>query len=74
MMKKPIRKKSPESVGEYFERLGFKKGGRSSTKAAFVQHLIKEAYGVEVTPPEIYQETAPTPSVQLSFFDKKEIA
>ncbi len=78
------RKKSQdlESLGEIFSRLGFEKGARSSTKAAFVRYLVKEAYGLDSKPPEIYAEIATKPSAapaknsleQLSFFDKDESA
>jgi hypothetical protein len=55
-MKRPI-----EQVGTIMERLGFNQEATEGAKAAFIQNLIKQAYGVEVNlPPKYKSATAPT--------------
>jgi hypothetical protein len=58
-----------EKVKDIMERLGFKDGATDSVKAAFIQNLIFQAYGVRVDLPDIYkdEETKKKEREQLSF-------
>lgn len=44
-----------EKVKDIMEKLGFREGADDSVKAAFVQNLIFQAYGVKVDVPEKYK-------------------
>lgn len=61
------KEKELQSAGEILSEMGFDKGAKQSTKAAFIKYLIKQAYGVEVELPAIYQAQAATEPQQLSF-------
>ncbi len=67
----PIAKETKlQSVGEILSEMGFEKGAKQSTKAAFIKYLFKQAYGVDVEPPTIYQTSESKPE-QLAFnFDE----
>ncbi len=58
-----------DKVKDIMERLGFKDGASDSVKAAFVQNLIQQAYGVRIELPEKYkdEETRKKERAQLSF-------
>jgi 1,2-phenylacetyl-CoA epoxidase catalytic subunit len=57
-----------ESVGEIMERLGFKEDADDRVKAAFIKNLVKQAYNVDVTIPEKYEQKIDEPKYeQLSF-------
>ena len=57
-----------KKVNEIMESLGFKDGADDSVKAAFVQNLIYQAYGVKVEVPTKYKPAEAKKSVtQLSF-------
>jgi hypothetical protein len=45
-----------EKVKDIMNKLGFNEGADDSVKAAFVQNLIFQAYGVKVKVPEKYQQ------------------
>lgn len=70
-MQKKIRTESDlQSAGEILAEMGFDKGARQSTKAAFIKYLMKQSFGVDVNPPEIYN-TSKKEEAQLSFgFDE----
>ena len=61
------KEKNLQSAGEILSEMGFDKGAKQSTKAAFIKYLFKQAYGVDVEPPAIYQAQAATEPQQLSF-------
>jgi hypothetical protein len=44
-----------KSIGKIMEEMGFNPQASSSSKAAFVKNLIKQAYNVDVEIPEIYK-------------------
>ena len=50
-MKRPI-----DRANTIMERLGFNQEATEGAKAAFIQNLIKQAYGVEVNLPPKYKE------------------
>ena len=60
--------KALQSAGEILSVMGFDKGAKQSTKAAFIKYLFKQAYGLEVEPPVIYQtQNVSSEPQQLSF-------
>ena len=62
------KEKNLQSAGEILSAMGFDKGAKQSTKAAFIKYLFKQAYGVDVEPPVIYQaQSVSTEPQQLSF-------
>lgn len=59
-----------EKVKNIMAQLGFRDGADDSVKAAFIQNLIFQAYGVKVDVPEKYQQKDPEKSnttKQLAF-------
>ncbi|MBK9293714.1 MAG: hypothetical protein IPM57_04600 [Oligoflexia bacterium] len=56
-----------EKVKDIMERLGFREGADDSVKAAFVQNLIFQAYGVKVEVPDKYKNTREELTKQLVF-------
>jgi hypothetical protein len=44
----------PKKIKNLMEELGFNQKSSPSAKAAFIKHLAKAAYGVEITIPSIY--------------------
>lgn len=66
-----MQEKKLQSASEILSEMGFDKGAKQSTKAAFIKYLFKQAYGVDVEPPAIYKPQTPAPVVaepqQLSF-------
>lgn len=65
-----LKNRELQSAGEVLSEMGFDKSSKQSTKAAFIRYLFKQAYGVDIEPPQIYQNKAPQ---QLSFaFDSAE--
>lgn len=72
-MQKKTRKDSDlQSAGEILAEMGFDKKAKQSTKAAFIKYLMKQAYGVDVNPPEIYKtNTTENPQLSFGFDDDK---
>jgi hypothetical protein len=56
-----------EQVKDIMEKLGFKEDGSDSVKAAFVQNLIFQAYGVKAEIPEKYKNKEVKKEEQLTF-------
>jgi hypothetical protein len=44
-----------KSIGKIMEEMGFNPKASTSSKAAFIKHLAKQAYGVDLEIPEIYK-------------------
>jgi hypothetical protein len=62
------KEKDLQAAGEILSEMGFDRGAKQSTKAAFIKYLFKQAYGVDVEPPAIYQTPSQTSEPQqLSF-------
>ncbi len=58
-------------IGEIMEEMGFDKKSSESTQAAFLKHLFKKAYGVEVELPKKYQQNEKD-GKQLNLFELPE--
>lgn len=50
-----MKSKNLENLGEVLKDMGFNNNSSQSTKAAFLKHLIKQAYNVDVKIPDIYK-------------------
>ena len=47
---------SPKKIKKVLEELGFNPKASMSTKAAFIKHLAKAAYGVDLKVPALFDE------------------
>lgn len=47
---------SPKKIKNLMQELGFNQKGPTSAKAAFIKHLAKAAYGVDLAIPPLYDE------------------
>lgn len=56
-----------KSVKEIMQVLGFRDGASDSVKAAFIQNLIFQAYGIKVEVPVKYKTEDDKKVVQLTF-------
>lgn len=56
-----------DKVKDIMEKLGFREDGSDSVKAAFLQNLIYQAYGVRVNLPAKYADVLVDEPVQLNF-------
>ena len=57
-------------IEEIMKNLGFDKNSSEATQAAFVKHLVKKAYGVDLEIPEKYKNRKVENETQLNLFEK----